>query len=98
MAQIEDNATETGDETVSRLTALNSQLLAKTRELETALQSRIVIEQAKGMLCVRHDVDLATAFDALRRAARSNRLRIHDLASRVVAEPVTPREIQRYLP
>jgi AmiR/NasT family two-component response regulator len=86
------------DELVSRLVELNSQLLEKTQQLETALQSRVVIEQAKGVLSARHDVDMETAFDALRRSARSNRVRVRDLAQRVVTEAVTPREIQRYLP
>ena len=41
---------------------------------------------------------MKTAFDALRRGARSHQLRLHDLAHRVVLEPATPREINRYLP
>jgi AmiR/NasT family two-component response regulator len=74
------------------------QLRERTRQLETALQSRIVIEQAKGMLAARHDLGIPRAFEVLRRAARSNRVRIHDLAQRVVTEPETPEEIRRCLP
>lgn len=73
-------------------------LRERARQLEEALQSRIVIEQAKGMLAARHDIDIPSAFDVLRRAARSSRMKIHDLAHRVVAEPATPAEIARYLP
>jgi AmiR/NasT family two-component response regulator len=73
------------------------QLRERTRHLELALQTRIVIEQAKGMLAARHGVDIPSAFELLRGAARSNRLRIHDLAHRVVTEPQTPAEIRRQL-
>jgi AmiR/NasT family two-component response regulator len=72
-------------------------LRERTRQLEHALESRIVIEQAKGMLAARHGLTIAQAFEVLRRGARSNRVRIHDLAGRVVDEPDTPAEITRYL-
>jgi ANTAR domain len=85
-------------EVVNHLLELNSELLEKTRQLESALSSRVVIEQAKGMLRARHGVDMPTAFDALRRGARSTQVRVHDLAQRVVDEETTPREIERYLP
>jgi hypothetical protein len=96
MAQAHSDADEHADE-VSRLVELNSELLEKTRQLESALASRVVIEQAKGVLRARHGVDMTTAFDALRRGARSTQVRVHDLAQRVVDEETTPREIQRYL-
>jgi AmiR/NasT family two-component response regulator len=72
-------------------------LRERTRQLETALQTRIVIEQAKGMLAARHGLGIQGAFDVLRRAARSSRVGIHDLAQRVVTEPETPAEILRCL-
>jgi PAS domain S-box-containing protein len=76
---------------------INSHLAEKVQQLETALESRIAIEQAKGVLVGRHGVDVETAFDALRRGARANRLRLHHLASRVVHEPGTPEEVARHL-
>jgi ANTAR domain. len=82
----------------ARLEETNAQLLEKTRQLETALVSRIVIEQAKGVLRARHGLDVTTAFEVLRRGARSNQLRVHDLATRVVEEPDTPAEVSKYLP
>jgi AmiR/NasT family two-component response regulator len=72
-------------------------LYARIEQLETALESRVVIEQAKGMLAARHHIDLQRAFDALRRAARSNHLVLRELAQRVIAEPATPPEIMRSL-
>jgi GAF domain-containing protein len=41
------------------------------QQLEFALKSRVVIEQAKGILAERHRLDLATAFTRLRGHARS---------------------------
>lgn len=72
-------------------------LRERTRQLESALESRIVIEQAKGMLAARHGLAIPAAFELLRRGARSSRVRIHVLAARVVAERATPAEIARYL-
>jgi AmiR/NasT family two-component response regulator len=70
-----------------------SDLTARGSRLEQAFESRVVIEQAKGMIAARHHVDVHTAFDVLRRAARSNHLNIRELAERVVSEPATPAEI-----
>jgi AmiR/NasT family two-component response regulator len=86
-----------GREAVLRLIELNAQLLVKTEQLEGALHSRVVIEQAKGILAARHEIDVQTAFDVLRRGARSHQLKLRDLAQRVIDEPTTPREIARYL-
>jgi PAS domain S-box-containing protein len=72
---------------------VNSRLYEKVNQLERALLSRVAIEQAKGVLVGRHGVDATTAFDALRAAARSNNLRIQELARRTVEEAATPQEI-----
>ena len=80
-----------------RLLELNESLLERNRQLERALESRIAIEQAKGVLAARHGVPVDVAFDALRRGARSTGTKLHDLAARVVQSPRTPREIERHL-
>lgn len=68
-------------------------LRERIAQLEAALESRVVIEQAKGMIAARHLLDVDAAFDALRRAARSNHLGLRELAARVIVEPSTPAEI-----
>jgi AmiR/NasT family two-component response regulator len=73
------------------------ELQTKNEQLQTALSSRIVIEQAKGVLAERYRIDLEHAFAILRGASRSNRLKIHDLAHEVVTSPRTPTQIEREL-
>ena len=53
-------------------------------QLQQALDSRVVIEQAKGIIAARHELDVATAFQRLRRMARDRQCRIHDVARDVV--------------
>lgn len=53
-------------------------------QLQHALDSRIVIEQAKGMLSERRRVSVNEAFEMLRSHARSNHLKLHDVAAAVV--------------
>jgi AmiR/NasT family two-component response regulator len=74
------------------LLELTSVLARRAAQLQEALDSRIIIEQAKGILAERYRIDVEDAFRLMRRAARSNRLRIHDLAARVIASPTTPPE------
>ncbi len=68
-------------------------LLERTIQLQTALETRLVIEQAKGILAERMWIDLDQAFQILRRAARSNGKSIHAIAHRVVSGRETPAEI-----
>ncbi|GAA3434055.1 GAF and ANTAR domain-containing protein [Kutzneria kofuensis] len=49
-------------------------------QLQTALNSRVVIEQAKGVLSAHSGVDMDHAFAALRGYARSHNLRLSELA------------------
>jgi GAF domain-containing protein len=57
---------------------------AVTEQLQTALNSRVLIEQAKGILAERLHLDLADAFALLRVAARNHNRRLSDLAQAVV--------------
>jgi hypothetical protein len=59
------------------------ELLAE--QLQTALNSRIIIEQAKGVIAERTGLDLDSAFALLRTAARKRQRRLAELAREVVA-------------
>jgi GAF domain-containing protein len=53
-------------------------------QLTYALNSRIVIEQAKGMVAERLRLDMEQSFTALRNHARNHNLRLADLANAVI--------------
>jgi GAF domain-containing protein len=63
-----------------------------TEQLQTALNSRVLIEQAKGVLAERLQLDMAEAFTLLRSDARSRNRRLSDLAQAIVdgTEQVPP--------
>src|SRR5689334_13103772 len=77
-----------------RLAELVVALADENANLQRALDTRVVIEQAKGVLSERFDVDVHEAFRLLRMSARSNRIRLHELAGRVVESRQTPPEIE----
>lgn len=55
-----------------------------SEQLQTALNSRVIIEQAKGVLSQQLGVPMDTAFDRLRRYARGNNLRLAEVARRCI--------------
>ena len=57
--------------------------------LQNALHSRIAIEQAKGMLAERHEVDMDAAFTQLRAFARNNNRGITEVAESLIAGKIT---------
>lgn len=78
---------------VRGLVELTTILARRCAQLQEALDTRVVIEQAKGMLAERFNLGPDQAFDVLRRSARSNRTALRDLAARVVSSERTPWEI-----
>lgn len=64
---------------------LNRQQEILSEQLQTALNSRVLIEQAKGVLSERADIDVETAFDRLRAHARRSRQPLTQVAGAVIA-------------
>lgn len=56
----------------------------RAHQLQHALDSRVVIEQAKGILAERHGVSLGQAFERLRHHARSNNLKVRDICHDII--------------
>jgi len=64
--------------------ALDAQAL--TEQLQHALNARVVIEQAKGVLAERTGLDMEQSFARLRRHARNHGLRLTDVAQAVATK------------
>ena len=67
---------------------MNSRTLSQSHrlagQLQHALDSRVVIEQAKGKLSEQQQISVLEAFEILRRYARSRGRKLHDVAVEVV--------------
>ncbi len=63
-------------------------------QLESALNSRIVIEQAKGVVAERLKVDMEEAFGLLRKHARRQRLQLSVVASNIVGGSLTAADLR----
>jgi AmiR/NasT family two-component response regulator len=83
---------------VGRLLAVTEAAYERRAQLEQALQSRVAIEQAKGILAERYTLDPDAAFDVIRRAARSNRMKLQELVRRIKPGEPTPDELMPHLP
>lgn len=62
-------------------------------QLQRALTSRVVIEQAKGVISQGLGVDVENAFTLLRRHSRNNNERLADAAARIVAGALSPSQL-----
>src|SRR3954447_18659925 len=62
-------------------------------QLQAALNSRVIIEQAKGALAQYGGRATDVAFDRLRRYARSHNIGLGELARRIVAKQFDPAEV-----
>jgi hypothetical protein len=57
-----------------------------TEQLQGALNSRIIIEQAKGAIAQAHNVNVDVAFNLIRQYARRRNLRLSDIANLVITD------------
>jgi GAF domain-containing protein len=73
--------------------ALEAQVL--NQQLQHALNSRIVIEQAKGIVAEREGLNMEQAFSSLRKYARDHNLRLVAVAEAVIASSLAPSALVR---
>jgi GAF domain-containing protein len=66
-----------------------------TEQLHYALNSRVVIEQAKGAVARSLGISVDAAFDLIRGHARAERILLTDLAHRLVESPEGPQILRR---
>ncbi|WP_104082737.1 GAF and ANTAR domain-containing protein [Cryobacterium sp. Y11] len=59
------------------------------QQLQHALSSRVLIEQAKGVVAYTHGVHMGDAFDRIREYARNNGLPLAEVANRIVSRALT---------
>jgi AmiR/NasT family two-component response regulator len=78
---------------VARLLSVTHASFERRAQLEHALESRIMIEQAKGIVAERYGLDADEAFQLIRRAARSNRMKLYDLVAAIRPGRETPPEL-----
>jgi transcriptional regulator with GAF, ATPase, and Fis domain len=65
-----------------------------SHQLQAALNTRVVIEQAKGVLAGRLDIDLPLAFEWLRAYARRSQHQLSAVAHAVVAGELNPEQLR----
>jgi AmiR/NasT family two-component response regulator len=79
---------------IATIAILQNRTAVATRDLnaqlESALSSRVVIEQAKGVLAERRRIPVDEAFAQLRRHARNNNLRLAEVARDTVTGVLDP--------
>jgi AmiR/NasT family two-component response regulator len=80
-----------------RLLSVTEASFEESAGLRRALDTRIAIEQAKGILAERLRISLDEAFELLRAGARDGRVRVHVLAREVVESRDTPKAILQQL-
>lgn len=66
---------------------------AINQQLQTALRSRVVLEQAKGVLAERGGLNMAEAFAALRGYARAHNAKLSEVAHRVVTRKLAAQDV-----
>jgi len=59
-------------------------------QLQHALSSRVVIEQAKGVMAERFGISMEASFDRIRRYARDHNLKLGEVAGAVIRGEITP--------
>jgi GAF domain-containing protein len=69
-----------------------SDLIAE--QLQTALNSRVLIEQAKGVILALTNTSVDEAFGLMRGHSRRNRIPLREVAAEVIARTITPEQLK----
>jgi GAF domain-containing protein len=87
---------------IATISILQERTLREARvlaeQLQRALNSRVVIEQAKGVLAERAKINLDEAFTLLRTYARTQNRRLHDVSTAVISSLLTIEELSAAAP
>jgi ANTAR domain len=78
---------------LGRLLAVTEATYERRAQLEHALQSRVAIEQAKGIVAERYGLGVEEAFQLIRRAARTHRMKLRDLVGAIKPGEEFPPEL-----
>ena len=93
----EDAAVGQAFANIATISILQARATSDTREvieqLQRALDTRVVIEQAKGFVSQFSQVTMDEAFKRIRGYSRSNNLLLRDVASDIVAKKLDPRVV-----
>jgi hypothetical protein len=95
--EIEVGTVEEASAAVARLLAVTHATYERRAQLEHALESRVAIEQAKGIIAERYGLGVEDAFEVIRRAARHHRMKLRDLVGAVEPGQPTPPELASLL-
>jgi AmiR/NasT family two-component response regulator len=82
---------------MERLTVYADAQEVKVGQLQSALDSRVVVEQAIGMLAERFNISFKDAFELLRAGARNTRQQMRTIADELRESRQTPPEIRELL-
>ena len=93
IASLDDVTVEEAAAAVERLFAVTQATYERRAQLEHALQSRVAIEQAKGIVAERYSLGADEAFQLIRRAARTHRMKLRDLALAIKPGQESPPEL-----
>lgn len=79
---------------LATIAILQDRIVGDAREvidqLQSALDTRVSIEQAKGIIAERTKLDVNTAFERIRDYARSTNIRLSDIAAQIISGELTP--------